>query len=890
MRTQNLKVGALCTSVVAVLTLSIFIAAGANAYDGGKSAGVEEQQRNWISLAANPVNNERIHYAGEVWMTFANRGSFGTAHGGSGRCEIDQEILRIRYCPSFEFPGGSRVDYLFDGGFWFGGITGADTLVSACYSQSGGTFEFNSFARIATGVPPGLTVGCGSYGENRQLEQTYWCVYSDTILTAAIAGSHTPMGLEVLQVSHQSSDNLARNFIIFDLYVTNVSDQPIQDFYAGIFTDCDAYYIYQGGTPYDDDISGFLHTWPNSTDPRFEDTLNIAWTADNDGDPENGRWAGSSARGAMGFRFLRMPKGASESFNWWTSTSGGNLDWGPRRAIDLRELGTGGQGTPQGDRNGYHFMSNGELDYGQLEAAVDHSPEGWKPPPGVLVCNLADGADTRSLFSAGPEKLLEPGETVPFTIAFIGGENIHRYPDNFENNYSCEDPYRFIADLDFSNMAKNAWWAGFIFDNFGVDTDGDGYGGEYYKPVKDFDTVYYTGDGCPDFVGPAAPPAPCGDDLTLTTRPARLEVTWSGAESELFIDPLMRMSTFEGYKIYIAARNSPDDIPASRDYSLLASWDVVDYRRFTYEPRAAIWETSSHPMTTEQWREALKDNPYADPEVPFDPLDYPAPSLGNAYLYQEIDQYGQPVQKYAYFEPQDFNQGDTIYVGDVATPNLIQRIAVVDTVIVDTLPDGTIRTGDTLQFGVYRVELDRLLSSKHYFISVTSFDFGDPREDRSPQETVPGGECGVDGIPIYSADVVEDFWGEGGVLRDSVRVIAYPNPYKSSFIGSDGKRTSYREQGFEGLYAQDIESIGDEDRRIHFINLPHTATIRIYTLDGDLIRELNHPDRILSPYSSKISWDLISRNTQAVESGIYIYRVDSKELDEPQVGKLVIIK
>ncbi len=37
-------------------------------------------------------------------------------------------------------------------------------------------------------------------------------------------------------------------------------------------------------------------------------------------------------------------------------------------------------------------------------------------------------------------------------------------------------------------------------------------------------------------------------------------------------------------------------------------------------------------------------------------------------------------------------------------------------------------------------------------------------------------------------------------------------------------------------------------------------------------------------------WDLISRNTQAVVSGIYLYSVEDKDSGENQVGKFVIIK
>jgi hypothetical protein len=64
--------------------------------------------------------------------------------------------------------------------------------------------------------------------------------------------------------------------------------------------------------------------------------------------------------------------------------------------------------------------------------------------------------------------------------------------------------------------------------------------------------------------------------------------------------------------------------------------------------------------------------------------------------------------------------------------------------------------------------------------------------------------------------------------------------------------------------------------------------VEIYSLDGDLIRRINHPDPFLTRYNSAVGWDLVSRNTQAVVSGIYIWRVTSR-LGE-QVGKLVIIK
>jgi hypothetical protein len=133
---------------------------------------------------------------------------------------------------------------------------------------------------------------------------------------------------------------------------------------------------------------------------------------------------------------------------------------------------------------------------------------------------------------------------------------------------------------------------------------------------------------------------------------------------------------------------------------------------------------------------------------------------------------------------------------------------------------------------------------------------------------------------------VEFFCRSSDVVVDSgLKVHVYPNPYKIAFADAFGNTTNYYAQGYEA-YGQPV--MNERERRIWFANLPDTATIRIWSLDGDLIREIHHPDPFLTRYSSIVGWDLISRNTQAVVSGIYIWRVDSRL--GSQVGKIVIIK
>ena len=76
------------------------------------------------------------------------------------------------------------------------------------------------------------------------------------------------------------------------------------------------------------------------------------------------------------------------------------------------------------------------------------------------------------------------------------------------------------------------------------------------------------------------------------------------------------------------------------------------------------------------------------------------------------------------------------------------------------------------------------------------------------------------------------------------------------------------------------------ERRINFIHLPQNATIRIYTIRGDLVDVIEHASSI---ENSTSSWDLRTREGLDVAFGIYVYHVDAGELGE-KIGKFAIIK
>jgi hypothetical protein len=80
-------------------------------------------------------------------------------------------------------------------------------------------------------------------------------------------------------------------------------------------------------------------------------------------------------------------------------------------------------------------------------------------------------------------------------------------------------------------------------------------------------------------------------------------------------------------------------------------------------------------------------------------------------------------------------------------------------------------------------------------------------------------------------------------------------------------------------------------RRVKFINLPNRCTIRIFNLNGELVRTLLHQETSASGVSNDLGgdewWNVLNDYDELVASGVYIFHVES-DVGE-QVGKFVII-
>jgi hypothetical protein len=78
-------------------------------------------------------------------------------------------------------------------------------------------------------------------------------------------------------------------------------------------------------------------------------------------------------------------------------------------------------------------------------------------------------------------------------------------------------------------------------------------------------------------------------------------------------------------------------------------------------------------------------------------------------------------------------------------------------------------------------------------------------------------------------------------------------------------------------------------RKIEFTHLPSECTIRIYTLDGTMIRKLEHNAKKNPVIGGATSWDLLTRNEQQIGSGIYIYHVSTPK-GQTKLGKFAVIR
>lgn len=827
-------------------------------------------------MGEGPNSQVATHNIGNIQVGHTNLGQIGTGFVGSVVDPVTGEQV-----PSCIFPANSSLNHLYVAAIWIGAVVGRDTLVSTgaddgflVHEYWPGTDDIIQHRSIISSDP--------FYHPEAISEQDLIATFYDTLTDVGYTAQdnidnrpHRPLEIKVVETSLQWSYEYAGDFVLFDYAITNIGRQQLKDVYMGIYVCGDMHHLSkQGLEAYGDDLCGFKQEVP--AECGFADTINLAYVLDNDGDPVGEEWdLSESVRSVAGVRLIRTPSDSLEySFNWWSAAPG--PDFGPRKADTperpFRDM-NGFLGAPRGDRNKYYVMSNGEFDYDQMYVAVDHTADGWLPPPEGAVA-FAQGADPKYLLSFGPFQIF-PGETLPITFAYIAGEDLHGSATDFKN-LLASNPFRpdnFYNSLDFSDFGRNALWASWIYDNPGVDTDGDGNSGKFRVCVFDdttyvettqvidtlvmppettvvietvtdtllADTTFYEGDGVPDFRGASPPPAPV---VRVIPSEGQLLIRWNGLVSETTPDAFSGVRDFEGYRVYSSLAN------IRSQYTLQTSYDLEDYNRFVFNHSTNEFELLDAPFTLDELQEMYGES--------FFPWFF---GIDNPFLFFHAPS---GTDTTYYFAAQDWNRDELNQEGTIR-----KRFDVpLPSPIADEWTDDDLTEDGYLKYYEYEYELKNLLPSTPLYVAVTAFDYGSPES----------GLKSLESNPLLNAVQEFPLPGSEEVTAGNLDVVVYPNPYRT-----DG---NYRASGFEGRGDEDLPD--ERVRAINFINLPPVCQIHIYTLDGDLVRTIEHDRPAGASGSMHESWDLVTRNAQLAVSGVYYYVIDIPG-GEKKMGKLVLI-
>ncbi len=661
-----------------------------------------------LKTERTPAHAIAGHRIGKMALAVANNGTIG-----SGFAMAATDVFTGELVPSCEYPKGSDVNYLFAGALWVGAIVGQDTLVSVgadgwrpareMFPDEWGSAVIEKRS-ILNGDPGAVS------------EEDYIFTYTDT-LTLGVPNDyfgrpHLPLAIEVTQSSYAWSYVYAEDLVLLKYEIKNIGSQTLSNAYVGFYVDGDVYHE-ANWTGFRDDVCGMFWSFPFSYHGyQFVDTFKLAWIADNDGDL-NGSYKARDVTGT--FILSNLPRSAKLSFNWWLSNGNPALDFGPRErpfqgswAEPFRDFMTGGLGTPEGDVNKYYVMRNQEIDYDQVFTAVvgPNNPLWMNPVSGQvtqgMVYDFANGYDTRYLLSVGPLRLV-PGQTLPLTLAYVGGEYFHVFPSNIQN--LPFQPEQYYANLNFAGLAYNAKWARWIYDTPGVDTDSDGYRGLLIIDcqAQDCDTIWISGDGVPDFKGAWPPPAPA---FWLTAGVHSLHIRWNGLHSETTVDPISGKIDFEGYNVYLAQ----EDIRSS--FALVASYDIDNYYKYTFRYGWGQFELRDDPFTLEELRCLYGSGPDPCHDSSFIPTDYTESAPYVHPLFPDSVFYFAPV-------------GSNPQLG-VTTPirKRYPQAAYPSTLNPSQANPEELTEDGYLKYFEYELTIDELEAEILYYVNVTGFDHG----------------------------------------------------------------------------------------------------------------------------------------------------------------------
>ncbi|MBE2279794.1 MAG: hypothetical protein IAE91_05335 [Ignavibacteriaceae bacterium] len=431
-------------------------------------------------------DNTKFTNVGNIGITITNFGTYG--HG----------FTRWPQQPSAEYPKGSGIEHLFDGGLWIGAYKANDSLgngrtgpyvttgavdAASVSARGGGGFEWTN--KMESGViERSSLLSSKFYSPLAISHQDLLSDFTDTNIVydnGEVIVEHIPIGVVVRQESYAWNYPFADYFVIMNYWIKNVSDKYLDSVYVGLWTDAvirNTKITPPGG-------SAFFNKGGNGFIPG----LRMGYEFDSNGDP-------GFTNSYLGVQIL----GASEKFD-----SSNYVTWQFRNASDPIFF------APQNDFERYSKMQG--YFGGTFRFNDGINPQSLKAP-----------SNRSFMVSAGAFRNIPPGDSINVVFAIVCAKKFG------------EEPMSLDSDEQKLNLVQNADWA--LRAYFGEDRNRNGI----LDPGEDID-----GNG--EITRYILPGPPVSPKVKIVTESNKVTLFWDRS-SENSIDPISGEADFEGYRIY----------------------------------------------------------------------------------------------------------------------------------------------------------------------------------------------------------------------------------------------------------------------------------------------------------------------------------------------------
>ena len=762
-------------------------------------------------------NNGAVLDVGRFAMRVTNIGVMGNAFFNNG----------LSFDPSFEFPRGSGHECLEHAELWVGatrddgtvGVSGGpmfewrptldpSDVVLRRYAGDRGTrggYDDDGDGKVDEELLDGKdNDGDGEIDEDIQFPAQEACAstYTDDTKEAIQFGyqngePHVPLGLSVVQEAYAWTVPGFDKIAAFDFTITNHGQGTLHDVRVGIYANLDSRESSGGNGHLDDAVTWLSDSLAIPVGTSVLEgqwtkqcfvTLKGAWPAVHDIENTGKPWTAivglSHTTDPLGYIVNWAFPGAREAF---AAARAPRRDTAFTYSVYSLGLPPRQGGPPNLDVDRYAALHG---DYPQA--------------------TIGPAADYAVLLSCGPFRVLEPGQSISFEMAFIAGENAdsliaaatsarlawrgtsynlqpdqkggdfdvgatgingheicYEPPPGIEFHYDPNCPAKFFFSNDYKPPPDPALWI--------HDTDVDYAAG--HCVWSDLDCDACTGlDGKETtlhwFVSAPAPPQPTSRS---TPGDRKVTVEWDNLP-ELLADASVIPGapyTFWGYRVYrLDNWTRTSLLPPTTNWQQIASFAVDT-------------TLGARPIT------AVRVDSVAYDSIAYERKHY-------------------PVGRYRFVDDRVLDGFDYHYV---VTAVAQRTVTVTGTPRVEFLESP------------FRADFNTLVR--------------------------PRVEAG------------------GGTMRSDGKVWVVPNPFKAD---APWERQPVPGDAFT--------------RHVDFFGLPRAMSrIRIYTLAGDLVQTLDHDG---THGDGQAPWNLISRNGQDIESGVYLFTVEWP--GGHQVGRFVIIR